>query len=311
MKTHAHLDAWSQLQGPALDALHPAWSEHDLQPAGRDRQAIGLTRTEHRLSPWLMGLSLVETHENAFEFVVPAHGLCLISLVQKGGVSPVGHTVRASSSGQPRSSPAWMAWGPQSRASAFVAAPYSCCLTLMLRARVLPLALGCDAAVLRDKQLGETDVQQILVSVLMQLEPPGPDALQQRRCAALLRERADLRHFMEHLARGQGVHQAAIQQGKTMRQLQRLCARQVGLPPAMLARLFRLHRCTAEVLVPADPGAESGAHQALRSGFFDQAHMARDYRLLAGAPPRGLTQERSWALRAGADTLSLAFLMDS
>jgi AraC-like DNA-binding protein len=69
--------------------------------------------------------------------------------------------------------------------------------------------------------------------------------------------------------------------GMDARTLQRWFARHVGLPPRAFLRLLRFERAFA--------GAVSGASladHAVAHGFADQAHMAREYRRLAGAPAR-------------------------
>lgn len=65
------------------------------------------------------------------------------------------------------------------------------------------------------------------------------------------------------------------------RTLQRWFASNVGLPPRTYLRLLRFHK--AFELVPVQP---SLADHAAASGFADQAHMARDFRALAGVPAR-------------------------
>jgi AraC-like DNA-binding protein len=56
----------------------------------------------------------------------------------------------------------------------------------------------------------------------------------------------------------------------------------VGLPPKRVARIVRFERLTA--LVAADPAVE-WARAAAACGYFDQAHLAREVRELAGVTP--------------------------
>jgi AraC-like DNA-binding protein len=65
------------------------------------------------------------------------------------------------------------------------------------------------------------------------------------------------------------------------RTLQRWFARNVGLPPRRYLRLLRFQKAFEEV-----PGAGSLADHAAAGGFADQAHMAREFRQLAGVPAR-------------------------
>lgn len=66
------------------------------------------------------------------------------------------------------------------------------------------------------------------------------------------------------------------------RTVQRWFERVVGLPPRSYLRLIRFRRTMADLTAPATTLAD----QAARHGFADQAHMARDFRLLAHTKPR-------------------------
>lgn len=70
--------------------------------------------------------------------------------------------------------------------------------------------------------------------------------------------------------------------GQSHRTLQRWFAAIIGLPPR---RYVRLARFRAALIDLADPPATLAEH-ASATGFADQAHMARDFRSLAGVPPR-------------------------
>lgn len=63
------------------------------------------------------------------------------------------------------------------------------------------------------------------------------------------------------------------------RMLQRWFARHVGLPPRAWLRLLRFQSAFATL-----PGEDSLAGHAAAQGFADQAHMAREFRTLAGVP---------------------------
>ena len=69
--------------------------------------------------------------------------------------------------------------------------------------------------------------------------------------------------------------------GMSPRTLQRWFARNVGLPPRRYLRLLRFQKAFAEV--PAQP---SLADHAAAQGYADQAHMAREFRAMAGVPAR-------------------------
>jgi transcriptional regulator GlxA family with amidase domain len=78
----------------------------------------------------------------------------------------------------------------------------------------------------------------------------------------------------------------------TPRQLERRFLIEVGLTPKRLARLVRFQSALSCL-----PAAPSAATAALDCGFFDQPHMLRDFRSLAGAPP-SIVLEQPGALAA-------------
>ena len=65
------------------------------------------------------------------------------------------------------------------------------------------------------------------------------------------------------------------------RTLQRWFARNVGLAPRHYLRLLRFQKAFEQV-----PGAASLADHAAAQGFADQAHMAREFREMAGVPAK-------------------------
>lgn len=69
--------------------------------------------------------------------------------------------------------------------------------------------------------------------------------------------------------------------GYSHRTVQRWFERSIGITPRGYLRLIRFRRAMAEVTAPA-----TLADQAAKGGFADQAHMARDFRRLAGVAPR-------------------------
>jgi len=81
--------------------------------------------------------------------------------------------------------------------------------------------------------------------------------------------------------RSASVAEIVATSGIAHRGVQRWFAAIVGLPPR---RYLRLIRFRAAMLDFADPPATL-AEQASANGFADQAHMARDFRLLAGVSP--------------------------
>jgi len=67
--------------------------------------------------------------------------------------------------------------------------------------------------------------------------------------------------------------------GLAPRRLQRWFAARVGMPPRHYLRLLRFQKAFEQV-----PGQDSLAGHAAVQGFADQAHMAREFRAMAGVP---------------------------
>jgi transcriptional regulator GlxA family with amidase domain len=78
------------------------------------------------------------------------------------------------------------------------------------------------------------------------------------------------------------VTDVAAAVGYSPRHLSTRFAREYGLPPKVLARLARFHRSRALLQVAQPP---SLATVAAACGFADQAHLTREWRAFAGAPP--------------------------
>jgi AraC-like DNA-binding protein len=70
--------------------------------------------------------------------------------------------------------------------------------------------------------------------------------------------------------------------GLTPRTLQRRFRDEVGLDPTLLRRIFRF-RTAFRMLERLPPGRWTRV--AARAGYFDQAHLIREFRRFAGAPP--------------------------
>lgn len=290
----------------ALGADEDAW-----QPTGQFRQRLWVPGAGSGLSDWLLGVSLLETGAHEHRFALPAHALCVCSWVLQGALAVAEVTRPVLPLG-----PAFGS-GPSSRPTPMLAAPGTMALGLLMPARILPLATGEDAAQARDLLLSPAVQADVLATILCVAqrclgagwpEPPVPgrDALRWgQRLASLTAEGPAAQQLLRALATEERLDAALSGCGLSARQAQRLCSRHFGLPPVKLSRLFRLHRCTTHQL--AEPG--SGADAALAAGYFDQAHMARDFRQLAELPPGSLADEqRSWALRAGATVLAPAYL---
>jgi len=100
--------------------------------------------------------------------------------------------------------------------------------------------------------------------------PDEDDALLHRMVLALRRTRGTVRIAALADAERVGV-----------RRLERLFRARVGVGPKAYARIVRFHAAYRALAAGADP-----LDAALAHGYFDHAHLCRDFRELAGAPPR-------------------------
>ncbi len=102
-------------------------------------------------------------------------------------------------------------------------------------------------------------------------------------------------------ALGDASSRAAPPEGWSHRTWQRACQEELGVTPKLLLRLARLHASVRRQSRAARPWAQ----HALDLGFSDQAHLARDYRLLAGVAPSRAASDP--ALQLGAQILAPRF----
>ena len=65
--------------------------------------------------------------------------------------------------------------------------------------------------------------------------------------------------------------------------------REVGLPPKTLARILRFHRARGLIVAP---GGADFAEVADLCGYYDQAHLIRDFREFAGCTPAEFRRRR-------------------
>ncbi|WP_371495289.1 helix-turn-helix domain-containing protein [Kitasatospora sp. NBC_00374] len=91
------------------------------------------------------------------------------------------------------------------------------------------------------------------------------------------------------------VAELAREVGWSRRHLAGRFRRETGLTPKAAARVIRFDRARRRL---DSPGAGGLAGLAARTGYFDQAHLAREFRALAGcSPTRWLAEERPGAAR--------------
>ena len=77
------------------------------------------------------------------------------------------------------------------------------------------------------------------------------------------------------------IDDLAVQSGFSVRQFRRVCLEQAGLTPKFLARVLRFRHALALI------GRHRGqfADLALACGYYDQAHLIRDFREFSGRTP--------------------------
>ncbi|MFE3852930.1 helix-turn-helix domain-containing protein [Streptomyces griseorubiginosus] len=133
-----------------------------------------------------------------------------------------------------------------------------------LRVELTDLWPASEVRRLRDRMAEAPDPAVALEGIVLERAAP-PEPL--------------LRALVASLDAGRPVAVAADELGLGVRQLHRRSLVAFGYGPKTLARILRLRRA----LVLARAGVPY-AETALRSGFADQAHLARDVRELAGVP---------------------------
>lgn len=137
-------------------------------------------------------------------------------------------------------------------------------------------AFGAEAARLeRDLQGADADFDQ-QVRLL--------DAFLSRRFALSPAQRTVLtvKDAIESAYGTVGIEALGRASGTSPRHLTRLFRNHIGFGPKMLARITRFQRALAML---ADGYGGSMAELALACGFYDQAHLARDFRRFSGQPP--------------------------
>ncbi|WP_328932083.1 MULTISPECIES: helix-turn-helix domain-containing protein [unclassified Streptomyces] len=149
-----------------------------------------------------------------------------------------------------------------------------------------PTYLGVPAHELRDRRVDLTDlwptatVRRLHARIANSPDPAAElERLALERAARTPAPDPLLRHLVAALDTGRPVAATADELGLGARQLHRRSLTAFGYGPKTLARVLRLQR--ALTLARAGvPFAETAA----RSGYADQAHLARDVKELAGMP---------------------------
>lgn len=138
-------------------------------------------------------------------------------------------------------------------------------------------ALGPEAEALEAALRSTTDVAEqarlLDAFFLSRVEQGGSYAAFSRALRALVASEGTA--SVEDLAR------TAAMSG---RQVARLFARHLGIPPKTVGRVLRVQKTLRALM--RDPG-RSLAEIGLEAGYFDQAHFIKDFRRMTGGVPRG------------------------
>ncbi len=237
-----------------------------------------------RLRPLVEAIYFAHATRPSVHAVLPDGCVDLIYRYERGG----GHGAAAGG--------ALMVAGPDARARAAALGPDVGYVGARFRPGAARRVLGLDPADLVDRGLvpAAADARLALVERRLAGCPRSPAALARRLCVevealagatAHLEPPARVRAAIALLHPGgetpPRVAAVAGALGVTSRTLQRELVAWTGLPPQLLARIFRL-RLALRTLARGD-GALAGV--AAAAGYADQAHMAREFGTLAGAPP--------------------------
>ena len=255
------------------------------------------------LSAYVLGVAVLRA-EQAQPVVTPAHALGIFTLVYRGALTMDAQRTAVAGT--------LLGHGSATTARAVVAAPGTVAASLLCRASILPLLSGEPASQFTDAPVPAQLVGLDADALLDRLGPWAPDeALAsalftqvERALRAARPVRASATRFACDLAGWAQSGLAGTPAGWSERQWQRACQAELGATPVFLQRLHRLHASVRGRLVHR---SEPLAQHALRAGFFDQSHMAREYRLLAGTAPRhGLAGGNDTAAAMGLGASELA-----
>lgn len=110
--------------------------------------------------------------------------------------------------------------------------------------------------------------------------------------------RAEVSRALARLARGAAVAEVADDVGYSRRHLRNLVVAETGLSPKEYQRVARFETSREHVLAAARRGGTL-AEVAAVCGYADQAHLAREWRDLAGCPPTTWLREEFPDVQAG------------
>ncbi|MCC5805924.1 MAG: AraC family transcriptional regulator [Opitutales bacterium] len=162
-----------------------------------------------------------------------------------------------------------------------------------LQPHLLPAFTGIPACAVRNSEPSFDEVSMDAMNDLFarhtaaendRFDVPEANALAHAVAARLRPERINPRAqwLISALLHGGGsVDCAARATGFSVRQLQRIAQRELGLSPKRMGRILRLHQAFPQVL----GSNESHALIAADHGYADQAHMIREFTSLTGYSP--------------------------
>lgn len=255
------------------------------------------------LSAHVLGVTVLRTESEQI-VATPAHALAIFTLVHRGALQGGAQLLAGPG--------ALVGQGSAGTARMVVATAGTVTASLLCRASILPLLsgesasqfadryvppalAGLDADMLQEHLVGVATDEALAAALFAQVDRTLRQARAPR--SAAVRFACALDGWAKGLP-----SRAPVDWGE--RQWQRACQAELGVSPKFLLRLSRLHASVRHRLVDrAGPLAE----HAVGAGFFDQAHMAREYRLLTGmAPGRSLADEGA-ATALGASQLAPRF----
>lgn len=235
------------------------------------------------LRPWTDGGVVVRAPDtlpaSSFPAIVGSMlVLRLAGAVHRSGVGPL---------------PAAALIGPSTRPSRYLHQGVVHAVGLLIRPEALSVLLGAPGGRLVNAQVALADMAGpgwTAVQAHVQAAPDDEARLAllfgALRAAVAGPEADRHRALLQRLAQAlQGpLDQACRQLATSRRQLERLCRAQFGMAPKQFQTIARLQQ--------ALHGAahRSGADLALQAGYYDQSHLARDLRRLAGEPLGRLVQ---------------------
>lgn len=254
------------------------------------------------LSAHVLGVAVLRTESDRI-VTTPAHALAIFTLVHRGALQ--GAQLLAGPG-------ALVGQGSAGTARVVVANAGTVTASLLCRASILPLLSGESASHFADQyvppglagldadmlqeHLGAGVTDETLAAALF---AQVGRALRQARAP-----RASAVRFAGALQGWASGQPARAPAGWGERQWQRACQAELGVSPKFLLRLNRLHASVRQRMACR---VEPLVQHAVGAGFFDQAHMAREYRLLAGMAPRESLTAAGAATALGASQLAPRF----